>query len=159
MLNFEFLAELIYKVQQFFISIYLCLIYIYTFNVLTKFDRAVNLQLFIRHNHSWWHLKRLWCAECCFQLIIVHFANYFESKFQRGNAGVCAARVLISKSASVSDMRFEQKVRGAIAFGTINAFGIIGKIDNSVFNSLIIRGLTVILIKHPILPRGSRSPW
>ena len=159
MLNFKLLAKLIDKVQQFFISIYLCFTYINTFNVLTKFDRAVNLQLFISHNHCRWHLKRLRCAECCFQLIIIHFANYFESEFQRGNTSVSAAWVLISKSAPISDMRFEQKVRGAIAFGTINTFGIIGKIDHSVFNPLKIRSLTVTLIKHPILPRCSRSPW
>lgn len=56
----------------------------------------------------------------------------------------------MSKGTSFPHISFEKKVRGAIIFSLLNSFGIISKINNTIFNPLKIDGILILLIKHNI---------
>ncbi len=76
-----------------------------------------------------------------------------EWELQCGNNGIRAARVFIGECAPVSDMGFQQKVWGTIGFGTVDTFGVVSKVNDTVLDSLEISRLVVMLVEHPVLPR------
>lgn len=163
MFHFELLAKLVHHIQQSLIPLYLLFAYVYSFNVLTKLYWPMNLKLLVSYQHSRGLLESFWSFECRLQLVVVHFVHHFETELQRCDAWISTTWIFISKSTSISYMRFQQKVWKSVRICAFYTFWIIGKVDNTIFDSFEICRFIVILIEHSIFPSGSwrprKRPW
>ena len=56
-------------------------------------------------------------------------------------------------------MSLQQKVRRTVGFSAVDSFGVICKINHSIFNSLKICRYAIMFIEHPIFPASSWWTW
>ena len=66
-------------------------------------------------------------------------------------------RIHVCDCASISHMRFKQKVGLSISSTSSHSFRVIGKVHRPVFDSFIASGTVMFLVKHSILPADSSS--